>query len=184
MPSMIGNGLHHLMYSAFAATGAPIGADAATQAMQDFLHLYQTQKSSPDMLYPRVRETLVAFRAADIRIGLCTNKLYAPTLKLLDDIELRSLLDFIAGCDTFPMCKPDPGHVRGVAEAIGAPPESCVMIGDSLNDIRAAQGAGIAAIAITHGYGADMTQSGADATISGFSDLPLTLRKLGFDFLG
>lgn len=182
--SMIGDGVQTLLRRAFAATGAPLPGNAEPTAVQDFIKFYQSQKASEDLLYPLARETISAFRAANIKIGLCTNKLYLPTLRLLDDIGIQDQFDFVAGCDTFPTYKPDPGHVLGVANALKVSPANSVMIGDSLNDIRAGQGAGLATIAVAHGYAADANTLGADAVISHFSELGRALRALGFDFVG
>jgi phosphoglycolate phosphatase len=180
---MVGDGLQTMMQRAFVATGEPITPQMEATVFQDFLSAYQNQQASPDQLYPQVRETLTAFRLRNIKIGLCTNKLYQPTLRLLDDIGITGLFDFVAGCDTFSVYKPDPGHVLGVARGLKTPTQNCAMIGDSANDIRAAKGAGVASIAVSHGYG-DASALGADAVIAGFIELPAALRSLGFDFVG
>ncbi|MDE1901213.1 MAG: HAD-IA family hydrolase [Alphaproteobacteria bacterium] len=182
--NMVGDGLRILLHRAFASTGEALPEAAERAAMDDLLRAYQTQKASRDMLYPLAEEMLAGFRARQIKIGLCTNKLYLPTLKLLDDIGIAGLFDFIAGSDTFPVFKPDPGHVLGVARALKTPPGHCVMIGDSANDINAARGAGIASIAVGHGYGRDVGTLGADAVIGGFGELAGALTRLGFDIGG
>jgi phosphoglycolate phosphatase len=180
---LVGDGLNTMLRRAFTVTGGVLPETATPTLFDDFLVFYNTQKASPEQLYPHVRETIQAFRAQSIKIGLCTNKLFQPTMKLLNDIGIVALFDFVAGCDTFPVYKPDPGHVLGVAKGMKIPPHSCAMIGDSINDIRAAQAAKIPAIAVSHGYGRDIDQLGADAIISGFGELPGALRTLGFDFV-
>jgi phosphoglycolate phosphatase len=182
--SMTGDGLNPLLQRAFALTGERLPLQALSGLFEEFLACYNQQKASAEQLYPLAIETLRAYRAKSVKIGLCTNKLYQPTMKLLNDMDIAPLFDFVAGSDTFPVFKPDPGHVLGVARALKAPPAHCVMIGDSANDIRAAQGAGIANIAIAHGYGRDIQSLGADAVIAGFAELPDALRGLGFDFIG
>jgi len=59
----------------------------------------------------------------------------------------------LGGGDSFPVRKPDPGHLRATLAAAGALPESAVMIGDHANDILAARGAGVRAIFAGWGYG-------------------------------
>ena len=48
-----------------------------------------------------------------------------------------------------------------------------VMVGDSLNDVRAAQAAGCVVIGVSYGYnrGVDLKQAGAIAVIDGMADL-------------
>ena len=47
------------------------------------------------------------------------------------------------------------------------------MVGDSLNDVRAAQAAGCVVIGVSYGYnrGVDLKQAGAIAVIDGMADL-------------
>ncbi len=182
--SMIGDGMNILLKRAFAATGAPLPERGAQTIFQDFLGFYRNQKAGIDQLYPQVMETIEAFRAAGVKIGLCTNKLYLPTIKLLDEIGIRGLFDFIAGADTFSVYKPHPGHVLGVAHGMKVPPQNCAMIGDSINDIRAAQAAKIPAIAVAHGYADNVATLGADAIIKTFGELAQALGRLGFDIGG
>jgi phosphoglycolate phosphatase len=182
--SMTGDGLNPMLQRAFAITGDEPHPEALPALFDDFLRHYKNQKASPEQLYPEAAETIRAFRDRGVKIGLCTNKLHMPTMKLLDEIGIVTLFDFVAGSDTFPVFKPDPGHVLGVARALKAPPQNCAMIGDSINDIRAAQGAKIASIAVSHGYGRDLHTLGADAMIANFHELPDALRRLGFDVVG
>jgi phosphoglycolate phosphatase len=182
--SFIGDGMQTLLQRAFAATGEPLSAQAAPVLFDDLLKFYRNQKASPEQLYPQAAETLRDFRGRGVKIGLCTNKLYLPTMKLLEDLGIAGDFDFVAGADTFQVFKPHPGHVLGVAKGLKAPPANCAMVGDSSNDINAAKGAKIAAIAVAHGYGTNIRELGADAVIAGFSELPEALRRLGFDFIG
>jgi len=182
--SMVGDGMLILLRRAFAATGAALSEVAETNAMRDFVIAYQNQEATKEMLYPYVEETLAGFRAKKIKIGLCTNKLYLPTIKLLHDVGIADLFDFVAGSDTFTVFKPHPGHVLGVAAGLKVPPQNCIMIGDSSNDIRAAQAANVVSIAVSHGYGRDVEDLGADAVIDGFTELPKILGTLGFDIVG
>ena len=68
----------------------------------------------------------------------------------------------------------------GVLDELGVLAGHAVMVGDSTNDIVAAQGAGVKAIAVSHGYGADVESLGADLVIAGFGELKAALKKLGF----
>ena len=147
------------------------------------MSLYQKQASSPEMLYPQAQDTLTAFRKTGVKIGLCTNKFYDPTIQLLQDIGIGHLFNFVAGGDSFSVCKPHRDHVLGVAMGLSLSPKSCVMIGDSSNDIKAARGANIRSIAVRHGYCTNIDELGADTVIANFGELPRALRHLGFDLI-
>jgi phosphoglycolate phosphatase len=127
-----------------------------------------------------VRETLEIYQKQNVKMGVCTNKQEASTLRLLEELELKQFFAFVAGGDTFEVHKPHPGHVTGVIERLGVATEGCIMVGDGPNDARAAQGAGVACILVTNGYGMDVGSLGANALIDSFKDLPQAIEKLGF----
>ncbi len=86
----------------------------------------------------------------------------------------------VAGGDTFPVRKPDPGHLLGLLARMGAEPAAAVMLGDSQNDVLAAARAGLPAIVVAHGYGrVPVRELGAEVVIVSFSELPGALATLG-----
>jgi phosphoglycolate phosphatase len=180
LQSFLGDGMMTMLQRAFAATGPVLSEDEAYRLFQDFIAYYRGQKPDLGQIYPYVRETLDVFLQEGVKFGLCTNKQEASTLRLMDELELMHYFTFIAGGDTFPVHKPHPGHVKGVIEKLQVPAESCVMIGDSTNDVLAAKGAGIRSLVVTHGYGIDVGELGADGLIGGFNELHAALRGLGF----
>jgi phosphoglycolate phosphatase len=178
--SMVGDGMLTTMQRAFAATGAALGDDESYLRFQSFVGHYRGQKADAAQIYPHVRPTLEAFRGEGVKLGICTNKQEASTHKLLGDLDLERYFAFIAGGDTFPTHKPHPDHVKGVIERLEVPASGCVMVGDSVNDVRAAQGAGIPCLVVTQGYGIEVEGLGADGLIGGFNELRAALRALGF----
>jgi phosphoglycolate phosphatase len=175
MKSFTGDGMVKQLQRAFAATGDSLSENEAELLFRDFIAYYRGQKPDPAQIYPHVVETLDALKADGVKLGVCTNKQEAATLRLLNELDLTRYFGCIAGCDTFAVHKPHPGHVRGVIETLQVPAEGCVMIGDSINDVLAAKGAGIPCLVVTHGYGADPGDLGADGLIGGFRDLRAAL---------
>lgn len=180
MKTFIGDGMQIVVQRAFAATGEGISDDESYPLYQDFVGHYRNQKADPSQLYPHVAETLEAYFQEGIKLGLCTNKQEASTYRLLDDLKLAPYFTFVAGGDTFPVRKPHPGHVTGVLKKLAVPAESCVMIGDSSNDVLAAKGAGIPCLVVTHGYGADLGSLGTAGLVNNFRDLRKAMQGLGF----
>jgi phosphoglycolate phosphatase len=178
--SMTGDGMLPMMERAFAATGAPLPASESYARFQGFITHYRILKPDPAQIYPHAGEMLERYHAAGVKLGICTNKQEEATMRLLKDLDLARHFTFIAGGDTFPVHKPNPGHVLGVMEKLQVATEDCVMIGDGSNDVRAAQGAGIPCILVTHGYGVDVEELGADSMIGSLRELPEALAKLGF----
>jgi phosphoglycolate phosphatase len=180
MKSFCGDGMLAQMQRAMAATGAPVGNDEAYRLFQGFVKYYREQKADPSQIYPHVVETLEAYAAEGVKFGVCTNKTESSTLKLLDDLNLTRHFGFVAGGDTFMVHKPHHGHLQGVLEKLQVPASASVMVGDSVNDVRAAKGAGVPCVLVTQGYGDDLASLGADALIDGFNELRDAIGKLGF----
>jgi len=177
---MVGDGMIPLVARAFETTGGvPKDFDSFACA-QIFIAHYRNLKADPAQIYPHARATLEKYHDAGVRLGICTNKQEAATVKLLEDLGLMRYFAFIAGGDTFPAHKPHPDHVRGVIQRLDTVAAHCAMVGDSPNDVLAAHGAGIPCIVVTHGYGMDVGNLGADHLIDSFKELPKVLEKLGF----
>jgi phosphoglycolate phosphatase len=104
---------------------------------------------------------LVVLRDAGWRLAVCTNKPEGAARVLLSGLRLDGHFSALGGGDSFPMRKPDPGHLRATLAAAGALPEDAVMIGDHRNDIEAARGAGVRAIFAGWGYGPHSMAGGA-----------------------
>lgn len=179
--SMVGDGMGALMARAFAAAGEPnIPRERVQFLGERFLEAYQQLQPDPSQIYPHTVAMLERMRDAGIKMGLCTNKQEAATHQLLQGLDLDKFFGFVAGYDTFAVHKPHPGHVLGVVKALGLLPETCVMLGDSSNDLLSAQGAGVKCIIVTHGYGAGLTNLSPDGQIGNFIELPSALARLGF----
>ena len=72
--------------------------------------------------------------------------------RLLQALGLDHYFSAIGGRDTFPMSKPDPGHLTGTIALAGGDPSHPMMIGDSEVDLRTAKAAGIPIILVSFGY--------------------------------
>lgn len=179
---MVGDGMLALLKRAFAATGEPVDDAQSYSFFQEFLTHYRSQKPDPSQIYPHVLDVLQHFQNAGVKLGICTNKQEAATHQLLEELNMKKYFTFIAGGDTFPVHKPNPGHVIGAIKNLGVPAANCVMVGDSSNDVLAAHGADIPSIVVTYGYGGNLQQIGAKSLIQDFSELPAALHELGFTY--
>ena len=154
--AMIGDGARALLAKALAARGVPL--DEAVIA--PFLDDLEANSANVTRPYPGIPEALDALMAAGWTLAVCTNKPMAATRALLASLGLGPHFAVVLGGDSLSVCKPDPGHVRGVLAAAGAEARDAVMIGDHQNDLRAAAGAGVRSVFAAWGYG-----SGEGATL-------------------
>lgn len=146
---MIGDGVRVLLERAFAARG--LALDEASHA--SFMADYEANAAVLTRAFDGIPDLLGLLRDAGWRLAVCTNKPEGAARVLLAGLGLDGFFSALGGGDSFPVRKPDPGHLRATLAAAGATPESAVMIGDHANDILAARGAGVRAIFAGWGYG-------------------------------
>ena len=155
--AMIGDGVRVLLERAYAARG--IALDEAD--LQHFMTDYEANAAVLTRAFNGIPELLGGLRDAGWRLAVCTNKPEGAARVLLSGLGLDGHFSALGGGDSFPMRKPDPGHLRATLAAAGALPEDAVMIGDHRNDIEAARGAGVRAIFAGWGYGPHSMAGGA-----------------------
>ncbi|MDB5395244.1 MAG: gph [Rhodospirillales bacterium] len=171
---MIGDGARILLERAFAARGAPFDEAALAPYLAD----YTANSAVETKPFPGVIETLQIFADKGWRIAVCTNKPAEPTHAVLAALGLAPFLAAIGGGDSFPTRKPDPGHLLGTLALAGGSVDAAVMVGDHLNDVLAAKGAGVPCLFAAWGYGSRSMAESAAAIASHFSDLPAMAEAL------
>lgn len=172
--SMVGDGVARLVERACAARGRT--ADAADVAA--FAADYAAHAVEASRLYPGVAETLRRLDAEGWHLAVCTNKPEAPARALLRAFGLDALIRAVGGGDSFPVRKPDPRHALATLAAAGGTPDRAVMVGDNVNDVAAATGAGLPCIFAAWGYGSPAMAVGAAATAATFTEVPDLARAL------
>src|SRR5438046_1869357 len=126
--AMVGDGIPALVTRGFAGRGAD--ATEASEALPDFLAIYEASAANLSRPYPGVRDTLVELRRRGYRTAVCTNKVERATLAVLRGLDLMALFDGLAGGDRFAVRKPDPGPLLGLISELGARPERAALLGD------------------------------------------------------
>ena len=154
---MIGDGVRVLLERAHAARGITLDEASFDHFMTD----YEANAAVLTQPFAGIPELLNALQASGWRLAVCTNKPEAAARVLLSGLGLDRHFSALGGGDSFPMRKPDPGHLRATLAAAGAAPDQAVMIGDHANDMLAARGAGVRAIFAGWGYGPQSMAGGA-----------------------
>jgi HAD superfamily hydrolase (TIGR01549 family) len=135
-----------------------------------------------DDLYPDVRPTLSALRAAGLWIGIAGNQTVRAG-GLLRGLDLPA--DLIATSDDWGASKPDVAFFEHVIQATPARPEEILYVGDRLdNDIRPAAEAGLLTALIRRGPWGTIQQNDPDADavatmrIDSLAELPDRIAKI------
>ncbi len=147
--------------------------------LADFLVYYEANIANNSRPFPGILDALTTLRHDGYKLAVCTNKREALTLALLDALDMTSMFDAIAGRDTLPICKPDPGHLYGAVEMAGGDIRHVVMIGDSTVDIETAKAANVPSIGVTFGYSQiPIQQTNPDVVLNDYTDLVTVINGL------
>lgn len=149
----VGNGAPVLVRRALADNfdHQAISAEQEAEALAIFMQAYG-KGHELTVLYPGALDTLASLQTLGIKLALITNKPEGFLPELLADTQMADFFDWIVGGDTFPQKKPDPTGLLWVMQQAGVTAEQCLFIGDSRNDVHAAQAAHVACVAVTYGY--------------------------------
>jgi len=177
---MIGDGVPKLVERACAATGEVPDAETLARYSARFLQFYEPHAADLSRPFPGAVACLERLRDAGFRLAVCTNKPYAASMEILGALSLAAPLSCVIGGDTLPgIKKPDPRHLRAALDRLGAGTDEAVMVGDNMNDVAAAHGAGLKAIVCRFGYTKGPAENlGAELIIDGFDELPGAFARL------
>jgi phosphoglycolate phosphatase len=177
----IGDGLEPLIARAIAHAGgttqSALSGDARHKAaLATFLACYRDNLFVRSRLYPAVVETLDGLLAAGIKLCCITNKRYAFSQELLVQAGIRDRFELLLGGDSLTEKKPSPLPLRVAADTLGVPASAATLVGDSHQDLRAANAAGYGFVLASFGYGkVDETELGSNPRIRSFAELPTVL---------
>lgn len=148
--SWIGDGARTLLARALAHVGAKPAL--AQQAWEGFSLDYRQRCGSRSTLFPGAKALLIRLREQGHRLSLLTNKEAEFAHRLLVLHGLADAFELVVAGDTLPVKKPHPDVVEHVLEMLNGQRERCLLVGDSVTDVRCARAAGIAVWLVRHGY--------------------------------
>lgn len=176
---LIGHGARALLQRGLSATGGMPEHERFEELVAVFFAYYQDHLSDRSKPYDGVVAALEAFQDEGAKLGVCTNKSIGFAKPLLNDLDLTRYFTAMTGGDSFAVKKPDAGHITGTLDLMGHSGGKAFMIGDSINDIKAAQNAGIPSVAVTFGYTETPVQElGPDHIIDHFNELFPLIKSL------
>ena len=145
---MVGDGAAVLVRRALEKAGV----DARPrEALDRYLEIYDRRMLDHTLAYPGIAESL-ALAVARGPLAVLTNKPLAPSLRLLDALNLSGFFSDVIGGDSRHGRKPAPEGMRALmALEPGAP---AILIGDSPADANTAAAAGCAFAFARYGFGA------------------------------
>ena len=119
---------------------------------KEFINYYEKNLVVETKLLNGVYKFLEWAKSENISMGVCTNKQEHLAIELLKKIKIYDFFEYVAGGNTFDVCKPNPKHITNMVEIMGGEIKKTIMIGDSENDADAAKAAGVPMILVEDGY--------------------------------
>ncbi len=173
MRDIVGHGARAMIERALTLEGKTASPDQLSRMFERFLTHYDAHLADESKPFPGAKETLGRLKDAGAHLVVCTNKLESFSVKLLDALGLAEYFAVIAGSDTFPMRKPDAGHLLSAVSRAGGHSTLVVMVGDSRTDVATARAANVPVIAVNFGY-SDIPASelGADRVVGRLAEVP------------
>lgn len=145
--SFVGDGVKRLLRLSVGEDNS----DQYDRALEVFRRHYLEHCVQTTRWYPGIWEVLQHYK--DRRKVIVTNKSLEYTLAIVDGLQARDLFQHVEAPRDTTELKPEPVMLERALAVLGADSKHTVMIGDSTNDVRAAQAAGIRACAVGYGYG-------------------------------
>ena len=181
--SFAGRGGRSMIRRSFSLMDAPPDETEIEVIADDLypglLRAYEGRLAEETRLYDGVLGCLDALEAAGWRLGVCTNKPERLAMLLLDSLGVLKRFGAVLGADTLAVRKPDPEHLHETARRIGARPDLCVMLGDTLTDLQTAQAAGVPCVLTSFGFSAEsLDQLAPDAVVHHYDEIAPVLERL------
>lgn len=131
----------------FGITGADalklfgVRPDEITALQQEWFHLSYQRENRVKVLdhIPEVLADLAAVKGN--RLGVATSKLRSEYDHFANQYAFTNLFDVAITSSDTRKHKPDPEPILAAVERLGARPDQAVYVGDTINDLRAAQAA-------------------------------------------
>lgn len=166
---------HLIMHGEGWANGAllvldRLGLDPLIFAVRDRLRRLRHREHSDFLPVDGVSHLLDSL-SERYRLGLVTTRDRQDALAFLSQIGKTDVFEAVVTRDDVRRLKPHPEPVIKAAEALGLPPEQCLMVGDTSPDVRSAKRAGAQAAGVLCGLGLLEDLEQADLILATTADL-------------
>ena len=158
-----------------------VGLDAIIAGVYNWL----AQQRSPQpieedgyQIIPGVKEMLTSL-VGRYPMAVVSARDARSTGRFLEYFDLLPFFDTIVTSQTCRHTKPFPDPVIFAAEQLGLPAEDCLMIGDTIVDVRSGKAAGAQTLAVLCGFGTlrELQRAGADLLLPTTPDLLKILKS-------
>jgi phosphoglycolate phosphatase len=175
---LIGGGSAVLVERALSMLGLENQPQTHTQVLHRYELAYESICKSADghltERCPGLEAALEQLREMGIKLGVVSNKEMRFLEPLLLRFNLSGWFDIVVDGTALPQRKPDPAPLLHACDALAVEPAHTLYVGDSVNDVLAAQAAGMPVVCVSYGYSADhpVSELPCLSVIDDLSELP------------
>jgi len=150
----IGNGAKSLVKRALEQSkqDQQVSKEFLEEALKIFSKAYKEATCDKTYMYPGVLETLNDLNKKGYNMVICTNKPFGFIEPILDKLSIKHFFKSWVGEESLSEKKPNAAPLLYLAKELNISIEKCLMIGDSKNDIIAAQNSNMESIGVSYGY--------------------------------
>ena len=135
--------------------------------------LNEEAETAPQVLVTDLQVLAADLRMQGLKLCVMTNDAQRPAQAHLAAVDALGLFDHVIGSDSGYGAKPDPSPLLALAAKMNVPAGACVMVGDSMHDLRAGHAAGMRMVAVLTGLSnIEELSTLADAVLPDVSHLP------------
>ncbi|OCG21260.1 phosphoglycolate phosphatase [Gilliamella sp. App4-10] len=174
--NFVGNGIDIMLERVFKAIQVDPSTELLAKAKNLFNQHYDKVIDAETKLFPNVKETLKVLHDNHYPLALVTNKPAQFLPALLTSLGIKEYFSLVLGGGDVIKLKPHPAPLYQVMATFGLFSDQLLFVGDSKNDITAAQNANCPTVALSYGYnyGISIATSNPDFLLDDFKDI-LTL---------
>jgi phosphoglycolate phosphatase len=147
------------------------------KTLASFMAYYRAHLCEETHTYAHVPQTLQELKARGYTMAIVTNKPTAFVSPILGRLQIAHYFDAYLGGDSLPVKKPDPTPLLHLCRQMESPVLETLMVGDSKNDILAANACGMDSVGVSYGYnyGEDISIYKPTCIIDDFKNLSTIL---------
>ena len=173
--SLVGEGAKRLVEDALPG----FSQEDRQNGLECFLEYNFNHIIDKTRLYPEVVATLGTLKEEGYILAVASNKSESHCKEILRLLKTDHYFSAILGAESAAERKPSPAPIFYLMQQFGVTSSETVMVGDSINDIKAGKSAGVLTIGCEFGYGTVAELENADDTISSLDKLVSLLRDSG-----
>jgi phosphoglycolate phosphatase len=174
---LVGEGARRLVEDALPG----FSPEEQQQGLECFLEYNFKHIVDETRLYPGVIETLQTLQERGYILTVASNKSEPHCKEILRLLKVEHYFSAVLGAESASERKPSPAPLFQLMQQFGVTSGETVMVGDSINDVKAGKSAGVLTIGCEFGYGTDAELAGADCTITSLEQVVTLLSGAGED---